>query len=181
MISQISETHIALRNLSSLNRASKLASQTYWVSGLLKSRFWSAMFTASMVGTRARTPRTAIVGTTKTIGSRVPVFTATALSRMLLPTGWDVPRGRKRAIRFLGHAFALSAVVERPNRRLCQLLRFATKAFANVSSSSAEPLMSVRVPVTSSSSSMPQWSPRVGHSGSCQKLIVVTLAASTNA
>src|SRR6185437_7973364 len=60
-------------------------------------------------------------------------------------------------------------------------LRLATNVFAYVLSSSSAPLMSVRVPVTSSSSSMPQWSPRFGHSGSCQKLTAVTFAVSASA
>src|SRR5208337_3171681 len=101
-ISQISETHIALRNLLSPNSASKLASQTYWLSGLLNSRFCSAMLIASMVGTRARMPSTAIGGTMKTIGSLVPVFTATARSRMPLPTGM---------MRILGAALAIAALL----------------------------------------------------------------------
>ena len=77
-ISQVSDTHIALRKRGSWKRATKLASPTYWLSGLLNSRFCSAMLIASTVGTRASTPRIVIVGTTNTNGRCVPVFTMIA-------------------------------------------------------------------------------------------------------
>ncbi len=179
----------------------RIANQTYWLSGLLNSRFCSAMLIASTVGTRARMPSTTIGGTTKTIGSLVPVFTATARAR---PHSRELGNpGQPRFPRQVWiPAFAgMTEVGISPRAEtrqplpadappLCRLLsrcrtsqfaRFATKFFAKSFSSSAAPLMSVRVPVTSSSSSMPQWSPNVGQSGSCQKLIAVTLPASTSA